>query len=71
MKLADHTQSQQITSNSKSFATKQDTPCVFAVYLTMVSVNQIKWCGMVSEYLTGNVKKEEVVAYTYYPSFFS
>jgi hypothetical protein len=57
------------TCNSKSFDTNQDKSCILAVYLTM-SVNQIKWCGMVSEYLTGNVKEEEVVARTYYPSIF-
>jgi hypothetical protein len=73
MQLAAHTESingEIQTSNSKSFATNQDKPCIFAIHLTMTYVNQIKWCAMVSEYLTGNVKEGEVVAYAYNPSIF-
>lgn len=58
----------EIQTSNIIFATNEDKHCIFAVYLTMVSVYQIKCCGMVSEYLAGNVEEEEVVAYTYYSS---
>jgi hypothetical protein len=73
MKRAVHTESTNgeiQTSNSKFFATNQDKPCIFAVYLTLVSVYQIKWCGMIREYLTGNVKQEKVVAIRTILAFF-